>query len=1547
MSEPAIAPIAVVGMSARFPGAPDVERYWQNILEGVESIAFFSEDEVVSAGVPRSIARDARYVKARGIIDDPDAFDAELFGMPPREAELLDPQHRVFLECAWAALEDAGCDPSGGRMRVGVYAGCRASTYVWTNLVDNAEALGADTSALPLVLGNDRDFLATRVSYKLDLRGPAVTVQSGCSTSLVAVHLAVRSILAGDCDVALAGGATIRTPLRTGYMCAASGLLSPDGHCRPFDARAAGVVSGDGVGVVVLKRLAAALSDRDRIRAVILASAVNNDGAERIGYTAPSVSGQREVIDEALGRASIDAGTIGYVEAHGSGTALGDPVEVAALTQAFASRTERRQYCALGSVKANIGHLDAAAGIASFIKTVLILERGMLPPHGNFDTPNPQLNLSGSPFFINAAAQTWPHTGVPRRAAVSSLGLGGTNAHVILEEAPPRAARQDDAEWHLVPLSARAPQALDEMARRLRDHVAATTDDIGDIAYTLQVGRRVLRCRRAVLCQGRDDLVRQLSESSERVLTGEAPSLTRDVIFLLPGLGDHYEGMGRRLYEADPVFRDAFDACATIVRGRGVDLVATLHGSGRQAAPGGMRQMLGIAGAGKEPMRPGVAHPLLFAVEYALAHMWMSWSVTPSALVGYSLGEFTAACLAGVFTLDDALTVVLERAALVETLPRGAMTAVGLSADSVVGRLPRGAFLAAMSAPELSVVSGSLDAVTELEESLRREGTLFRRLPVSHAFHSPHMESIAAGVREAVRGCERRPPQIPFTSNVTGMWIEPLDAVSDAYWAAHLCRPVDFTSVVGALKDAGLDDAALLEIGPGRTLGGFIRQSSASDDARVIASSLPHVYDGESDMEASLRGAACLWVAGVALNWERLPAARLRNRVALPSYPFDRRRYWIAPAQAARPSAGQISSESGAIERLLSTPVWKQAVPDLAAAPLHDIAGRSWVVIGGSELTGSLVERLRACGGRVVCIRPLGSLASADDEGAVAVNDGEGEPFERALTRIVEHTSRPLTVVHADVGVHASPDDLSDFWSLCRLARVVGSIPFRTGIDIVALVRDAFMVSGRERVIPEHVTAWGAVKAIAKEIEGVRARLIDLSSHDGTDVDTVVAEIRATDAQPLVALRGPTRWVRTFEPVRVVPPRTPLRREGLYLITGGLGGIGIAFAGYLARRARARLVLVGRREVPPRSEWMTALAREGDSETGRLIRTLLDVERDAASLSVVRADVTDSDAMHDIVAGMRKEGELAGVIHAAGLGGGGLLQVRSRSEMARVLAPKVLGTKCLASACSGTAPDFIAFCSSLSSVVGGFGQADYGAANAFLDAFSHAQHAAGARAYLSINWGTWRDVGLAVRDDIPAALAPIRQRELEEALSPQEAVEAFASALGRGFAQVAIATQPLARLIEEDRARTAETVLSTFDRALSVSPAHRRPALATAYVPPATETERRVVPVWQQYLGFDAIGVHDNFFELGGNSLVAMQVAARLRQTLGIELPLVMLFQCPTPHRLGAAIDRLSRDTSPIASTSDAAATPIDALLGDIEQLSDEEAAALLAAGDV
>ncbi|MGH8060920.1 MAG: amino acid adenylation domain-containing protein [Pseudoxanthomonas sp.] len=904
-------PIAIIGMAGRFPGADDIEAFWKNLCDGTESIRMFSPGEI-DAGIAPALRDHPDYVRARGVLHDTAGFDAAFFGISPLEAQLMDPQHRHFLETAWHALEHAGYVPETAPGRVGVFGGMYNGSYYQKHVLPRPETI-ARLGELPTMLANEKDYLTSRVAYKLGLNGPAVSVYTACSTSLVATVVAMESLRRGDCDMALAGGVAITCPPDSGYLYQEGAMASPDGHTRTFDADAAGTVFSDGVAMVTLRRLSDAIAAGDTVYAVLLGGAVNNDGADRASFTAPSPSGQANVIALAHDRAGIDARSISYLEAHGTATPLGDPIEIEGLTRAFRRHTQDTGFCSIGSLKSNVGHLVTAAGAASLIKTSLALHRNTLPPSIGFEKPNPNIDFAASPFVVQERLREWPRTAEPRRAGISAFGFGGTNAHVVLQEAPESPSSIESArKAQLLVVSGRTPEALQANCQALAASLADTVAPLADIGHTLRVGRRAFAHRHAIVAGSVAEAAQLLAEPL--ALRASAEGMP-EIAFLCPGQGSQYTAMGHGLYLTEPAFRTAYDECCDILQG--------LSGSDPR---------LQFFSADPDALLPTrITQPAIFVLEYALARLWMHWGIVPTALIGHSVGEFVCAVLAGVMPLEEALALVELRGRLMQELPQGSMLSVRVAAGELDAHLEEGVELAAENGPHLCVVAGPTPAIERMEARLAAAGIAARKLVTSHAFHSAMMEPVIAPMRERLQSIALQAPKIPILSTVTSEWLSDEQARDPDYWAQHLRKPVRFAPAVSKLV---AEPARLLvEIGPRATLTTLAHQVALGKRRQTVAvASLSDSAEGESAAVAEALGK--LWTLGAAPDWQAYTAHESRRRVALPGYSFQHQRYWLDAVPALESRAPATAADANAPAEIQAAPATASIEPDAGRSAL-------------------------------------------------------------------------------------------------------------------------------------------------------------------------------------------------------------------------------------------------------------------------------------------------------------------------------------------------------------------------------------------------------------------------------------------------------------------------------------------------------------------------------------------------------------------------------------------------------------------------------------
>lgn len=1257
--------VAIVGMAGRFPGARDVTELWDLVASGRSALTRRTREELIEAGAPVHLIDGDGFVGVAGTIDEFDCFDAAFFGIGPRDAAVMDPQHRVFLECCWEALESAGYAPEGFRGAIGVFGGCGFDGYLSNNLLSDAALVDSMGMFALRHTGNDKDFLCTGVSYRLGLDGPSVSVQTACSTSLVAVHLAAQSLLSGECDLALAGGVSIEVPHGVGYRWREGEVLSRSGVCRAFDERSDGTVLASGAAVVALRRLADALQAGDSILAIVRGSAINNDGARKVGYFAPSVDGHASVVAEALSMAGVTPDTVSMLEAHGTGTALGDAVEVAALTQAFRSETAERQYCRLGSIKPTIGHLDTAAGAASLIKVVQALRHRALPPMAAHTGPNPLLNLEDSPFVISGERTTWDTAG-PRRAGVSSLGIGGTNAHVIVEEAPPVPPDDAPSPAQLIVLSARSAPALDEAAARLGAHLEreGPSANVSDTAYTLQVGRRAFPYRRALVAHDRVDLAAALSAP----FTPPSPvgPEALPIVFMFPGGGAPYVGVAGALARRFPAFRVRLEELVDCGHAAGLDFLGSVLLEDRDVDTVFLE-------------RPTVSLPATACISIALADLWAALGVTPTAVIGHSLGELVGACVSGVLSWKDAVRLVARRGELIERASQGgAMLVVNAPVEQVEPLLPAGASIAAINGPESCVVSGAASPLAGLEDQLNRRSTEHRRLNLSAAAHSPLLDPVLDDYRAAFADVILSPPTVPFVSNVTGDWAGH-EVTGPAYWARQLREPVQFARGLATVT-AGLP-CTLLEVGPGQTLTALARHNGKGKDA---VPSVGHPADPTPAEESLLAAVGKLWARGVDIEWPRLHDQQKRRRTFLPTYPFERQRHWIerrADTQERATDVGEWVSERE----------WSEA-PPLPAPP--ELQTLRWLVVGDAAPAAELVTRLRAC------------AASVDEVPSTADHD-------QLLERLASAGRWPDRIL-------CCPGD--SFAAAFSMASALAKAAPAAGADLSVIVDHAFGPYDPALLAPAHILGAGPALVLPAETGSVTSRVLDVTPVDPGSIDRALAEAAAAQSAGMVSL-GRGRHVPVWRSRPLPPPDGGSGEPETWLVTGGLGGIGLTLAKRLARARGARLVLVGRHNARPGSDEAVALE---------------ELRNEGVEVTVRTADVQDPQALGAALDGT---GPIHGVVHAAGVLDDALLATADLARADAVLGPKVRGIEALAKVLHDHPVRTLALCSSVSADLAVAGQAAYVSANLFLDAYA-ASHSRPDRRVVAIGWGPWRGVGM-------------------------------------------------------------------------------------------------------------------------------------------------------------------------------------------------------------
>ena len=1364
--------IAIVGMALRVPGARNTAEFWSNLIGGVESIRDLGDEELLAAGESPARMRLPNYVRRAAELPDMEMFDADFFGLSPKEAAIMDPQHRQFLECAWEAMEDAARTPEPESGPIGVFAGCGVGNYFFHNVCSNRQLVEQVGLFLLRHTGNDKDFLATRASFLFDLRGPSVNVQTACSSSLVAIHMAAQSLLAGECDMALAGGVTIELPHRRGYLFHDGEVLSPDGHCRPFDHRAAGTVFGSGTGVVALRRMADALADGDIIHGVIKSSAINNDGASKAGYLAPSVTGQAGAMIEAHGLAGISADTIGYVECHGTGTYLGDPIEVEALTTAFRQSTQRTGFCRIGSVKSNIGHLDTAAGVVGLIKAALVLKHGQIPPTLGFDKPNPAIDFARSPFTVAHRLEAWPRGAEPRRAAVNSLGVGGTNAHVVLEEPPAAAAVRlsvPETAPQLFVFSAPQRKALDAAMRNVGEALAADPDlALADVAHTLHAGRKAFPHRRVVAARSRDEAIAVLREPKGHAYDQTVLEPADGAVFLFPGGGAQHVGMARVLHAEDAQFRAIVEeGLASLPAAAAAEIRAVWFA----------RRTAESAAAF---LKPSVQLPATLIVEVAVARHLMRAGLPPVALIGHSMGENAAACISGVMSLKDAVNLVRLRGELFDTVAGGGMLSVPLSATALARLLPEALDLASVNAPELCVVSGLNADLEAFRATLAENGVDATRIAIDIAAHSRMLEPILARFEAFLRSIRLSAPAIPIVSNLTGTWLTDAEARDPAYWVRHLRSTVEFGKGIALLAEQ--PGRVFIEVGPGRTLSSLTKLNPKVTANQVI-NALPHADEESCDRTHLLAAVGRAWAVGLKVPLERLwPQPR---RVALPTYPFQHQRYFIEPSAAA--AAGSQEPDLRRVADMAEwgfRPTWRISGADFVLGA--DKTSRSFLIfLDDAGVGAALMARLQAGGHKVATVR-VGDTFARNTAGHYVLCPEDGRAgYDALLAALAADGTLPDQIVHlwlttADEAFRPGSSFFNrnqerGFYSLLHLAQALGDASLPNGLQVSVVGNGMQKVFDEPLPYPEKATVLGPGLVMPKEMPGIEVRLIDIplphpvllprgvlarrrpGAHAGLPaglLDLLWFDLFAGRGSEVVAYRDGRRWARHYDRMPLAATDDPVaelapafRRDGVYLITGGMGDLALLMAEELVARYGASIVLVGRTPLPPRAEWGHATRFYARTDRRRrAMERMAAMEAAGGRVLYLPGDVSNLDEMSQVVAEARSAfGTINGVLHTAGVVDDDLMALKSQDRIEAVLDPKLHGTFVLDQVLAEVPLDLFVLFSSTSSDIAPVGQADYVAANAYLNAYADSRAATPGRRTIAVHWGVWTEIGMAAR----------------------------------------------------------------------------------------------------------------------------------------------------------------------------------------------------------
>ncbi|MDC7777729.1 non-ribosomal peptide synthetase/type I polyketide synthase [Bacillus cereus] len=1480
--------VAVVGMAVRMPGASNLKQFWSNLEQGIESIRTFTDEELSEMGIPKEVIQKPNYIKSKGYLEDVDAFDNEFFDYSLKEAEMMDPQLRILHECAWEALEQAG-EVNSSHMNTGVYVGGSPNFHWLRSIASESSNTLEDFQAMLL---NEKDFFATRLAYKLNLKGPAITVQTACSTSLVAIQNAWADLIDGRCDIALAGGVSITYPTKTGYLYEDGMIFSPDGHCRAFDKDAQGTVGGNGAGIVVLKRLEDALRDGNLIHGVIKGAAVNNDGSNKAGFTAPGVDGQAAVIKSAHEIAGVKPEEISYIETHGTGTQLGDPIEVEALKLAFGKQEPGRVL--IGSVKTNIGHLDAAAGVGGFIKTVLALKNKKIPPSLHYNNPNPNIDFGKNPFRVNTELIPWKEK--VRRAGVSSFGMGGTNAHIVLESVPDNAKNFEKQSWNLLAVSAKTEESLDKATNDLLLHLKENPEiTLSDTAYTLQKGRREFPYRTAVVANGIEDAIEKLGDTGlEKTNAMES----RPLAFLFSGQGSQYINMGRDLYENEPVFREHVDqGLALLSNWLDIDMKNILYPT-KETEDKATEQL----------NRTSMTQPLLFTIEYALAKLLMNWGVYPRVMFGHSIGEFVAACLAEVMSYEDALHLVMIRGKLMNSVPEGAMLSVNLSVEELKTYITDDVDIAAVNSSQHSVISGTVLSINKIEGLLLNHGVKTTRLFTSHAFHSRMMDEVLDAFEQAVGNIKLSSPKIPYISNVTGEMITANQATSPSYWAQHLRSTVQFSK--GLSEIFHLKNVICLEIGPGNALSTFVLKHLNRSKDQLALNMLRHPLDKSNDFEHLCKQMGRLWMQGGTINWNTFNNSENKRLLDLPTYPFMKKRFKTDPffntqSQSLTQETRGHNKQAN-IKDWFYLPSWERKT--LKSIQIKKQQKYKWLIFNDHlNRFNRLIEKLKRGGHDVIEVK-TGGIFSEKSDGLYTICPSQKMHYEMLFSELEQKDLLPNKIIHAwsfnpvnevildQERIERSMDE--GYYSLLYIAQAIGKINYEGALQLNIFTDRMFEVTGTElNLKPEQATILGFSKICNLEFQNIKCRTIDMDTDSQQmfeEAGLMESFVDSTDI--VVAYRGRHRWAQTiiqspFEEEDVEIDR--LREGGVYLITGGLGGIGFEIAKDLANRVpNVKLILIGRSEFPPRNQWEQYLENK-DERVSRVISDLLTMESQGAEYMILSSDVSNQDDMKQAIDKAKSRfGSINGVIHAAGVADYlGIMMNREKESNNKILAPKIKGTLVLDALLKDEPIDFFVLCSSIGNVAYHmkFGQSGYNAANEFLDAFAFYKRAHDGVFTVAINWPDWQEVGMSLKSaEIWAKQFNMDMESvLHDGVTVEEGLKVFRSIINRNQQQVVVSPIDLHWKLLNGANYYNELLEKGSKNRLK----QNRSDVSTTYRPPTNEIEQQLYELLKDMFGIEEIGIYDNFFDLGMSSLDLVRINVKLKEAFKRDLPIVVLYE--------------------------------------------------------
>ncbi len=1437
--------IAIIGLAGRFHGSEDIKEFWENLAGSKELLQFFTKEELLELGVDKSIANNPKFVPVDSVIENAESFDFSFFGYTRDEANLMDPQIRIMHELVWTALEDAGCDPHSYLENIGLFLSA-SNNLRWV-----AHALTQKSDVNPFFISQiaNKDFLSSLISYSLDLKGPSYLTSTACSSSLTSVHLACRSLLMRECSIAIAGGISINCKEDIGYFHKEGMIESVDGHCKPFDKDSTGTVGGNGGAVVVFKRLEDAIRDNDNIYGVVRSTAANNDGKRKVGYTAPSIKGQAECINLAHKIANVTPESISYIETHGTGTKLGDPIEISALNNVFNSTTHK---CAIGSVKSNIGHLDAAAGIAGFIKTCLSLKNRKIPASLHFKESNPNISFKSGPFHVNNKLVDWnTNDDTPLRAGVSSFGIGGTNVHVVMEEFLSNKKTQNDnlRSTRLLPISGKTPYVLDKNKKDVEEFIKEIDQNqLSNLSYTLINGRRHFDYRNYLTCQNNQERLEVTSDYKTIVKKD-----INNVVFLFPGQGSQYFEMAKGLYEEEPFFRSMLD--------KGFEQLEGLTGTDFKLIIGFKKNQIPDETLIHKTL---YTQPLVFLIEYSLASYLMYLGVQPTYMIGHSLGEYVAATIAGVFSFEKAIEIIVKRAELMNKVPQGTMVSVGISAEKIRSLIDKDISIAAINSSDSCVISGQDESISKCIKDLDEKDINYKILKTSHAFHSNMMDDILLEYQEFLKSFKFSEPVLDFISNLTGQPIKSEEATSVKYWVKHLRETVNFSKGLEYLNKK--ENNIFIEIGSGKTLIPYAKQKKNIRGQETL-NLLKSPKEDVNDTFYFTNVIGKLWSYGLNLDWDKYFENENVNKISAPTYNFDHTSldYKVDPYSGIGALFGQ---EASSYDNWFYTKNWKKS----SVKQITENINKGFIVFSNDKKFNLSIK------------------SELENQGETCIDVLQGDSFKKVgnssyqikddLKKLFIAIKEQEICLNNIILKFSFVDDLSKlqdyfiyFLNVCR--EIIAYYPDQQ--KKITLISDYNNeVLGGEKINVSASTISTLFKILAQENPIVSFSQLDINESDRSEdlLQSVIKDIKYNFKDQNIAYRNKYRWVEFYDSIELPKNNTiTITNEKTYLITGGLGHLGYTIASYLGANYNATIILTGRSELPIEDTWEAYLSNE-DSKSSLVnkIKRFKKLKEQGLKVHYYRMDVSSLQEMQSVVSSIENNlGKISGIVHAAGVIDNHSFKPVGDIDIQNIethFNPKIHGTLNLYNAFKNSNLDFVWISSSLSSILGGLTYGSYAAANKFIDAFIENN-----REELQ----NWRVVNL---DGLG-----------QGAIQDHELINIFEDTLSLENCHQSIISLNDPNKFEFKK----EIIPEKEEKKIFLEKEN--------YDPPSTETEKVLCELWQSFFGYESISITDSFFDLGGDSLKAMTLVKRIQGRFELEINLLDFFGKPTIKELAKDID--------------------------------------------